>query len=134
VVYALFCKHCDKFIYVGETGDTLYQRHLLNLSLIRRQNLQQGSHVCSCLKNIELCFLWTKISFKFLSCLNAKIGGFMNTFFIFSIDNELKKVDKLDRNTLLQFRTDKSKTDRVPLVLNYSKGLTHVPFAVVQLI
>ena len=33
----LFCKHCDKFIYVGETGDTLYQRHLLNLSLIRRQ-------------------------------------------------------------------------------------------------
>jgi hypothetical protein len=37
VVYALFCKHCDKSIYVGETGDTLYQRHLLNLSLIRRQ-------------------------------------------------------------------------------------------------
>jgi hypothetical protein len=37
VVYALFCKHCDKFIYLGETGDTLYQRHLLNLSLIRRQ-------------------------------------------------------------------------------------------------
>jgi hypothetical protein len=27
----------DKFIYVGETGDTLYERHLLNLSLIRRQ-------------------------------------------------------------------------------------------------
>ena len=43
-----------------------------------------------------------------------------------SIDNELKKVDKLDRNTLLQFRTDKSKTDRVPLVLTYSKGLPHV--------
>ena len=37
VVYALFCKQCQKFIYVGETGDTLYQRHLLNLSLIRRQ-------------------------------------------------------------------------------------------------
>ena len=29
--------YCAKFIYVGETGDTLYQRHLLNLSLIRRQ-------------------------------------------------------------------------------------------------
>ena len=29
--------YCDKFIYVGEIGDTLYQRHLLNLSLIRRQ-------------------------------------------------------------------------------------------------
>jgi hypothetical protein len=79
VVYVLFCKHCDKFIYVGETGDTLYQRHLLNA-----QFLLQGSHLCSCLKNIELCFLWTKISFKFLSCLNAKISGFMNTFFIFS--------------------------------------------------
>ena len=37
VVYALFCKHCDKFIYVGETGDILHQRHLLNVSLIRRQ-------------------------------------------------------------------------------------------------
>jgi hypothetical protein len=37
VAYVLFCKHCDKFIYIGETGDTLYQRHLLNLSLIRRQ-------------------------------------------------------------------------------------------------
>ena len=37
IVYAIFCKNCDKFVYVGETGDTLYQRHLLNLSLIRRQ-------------------------------------------------------------------------------------------------
>jgi 3-hydroxyisobutyrate dehydrogenase-like beta-hydroxyacid dehydrogenase len=43
-----------------------------------------------------------------------------------SIDNELKKVDKLDRNTILQYRTDKSKTDRVPLVLTYLKGLPHV--------
>jgi hypothetical protein len=43
-----------------------------------------------------------------------------------SIDNELKKVDKLDRNNLLQYRSDKSKTDRVPFVLTYSKGLPHV--------
>ena len=43
-----------------------------------------------------------------------------------SIDNELKKVDKLDRNNLLQYRTDKSKTDRVPLVLTYSKSVPHV--------
>ena len=43
-----------------------------------------------------------------------------------SIDNELKKVDKLDRNNLLQNRTDKFKTDRVPLVLTYSKSLPHV--------
>ena len=42
-----------------------------------------------------------------------------------SIDNELKKVDKVDRNNLLQYRTDKSKTNQVPLVLNYSKGLPH---------
>ena len=43
-----------------------------------------------------------------------------------SIDNELKKVNKLDTNNLLRYRTDKSKTDRVPLVLTYSKGLPHV--------
>ena len=43
-----------------------------------------------------------------------------------SIDNELMKVDKLDRHNLLQYRTDKSKTDRVPLVLTYSKGLPYV--------
>jgi hypothetical protein len=29
-------------------------------------------------------------------------------------------------NNLLQYRTDKSKTDRVPLVLTYSKSLPHV--------
>ena len=44
-----------------------------------------------------------------------------------SIDNELKKVDKLDRNTILQYRTDKYKADRVPLVLTYSKGFTPRP-------
>ena len=37
MVYVLFYKHCDQFIYVGETEDTLFQRHLLNVSLIRRQ-------------------------------------------------------------------------------------------------
>ena len=45
-----------------------------------------------------------------------------------SIDNELKKVDKLDRNNWLQYRTDKSKTDRVPLVLTYSKCFTPRPW------
>jgi len=30
VVYAVFCKRCDGYVYVGETGYTLYQRHLLN--------------------------------------------------------------------------------------------------------
>ena len=36
VVYALFCKRCDKKVYFGETGDSLYQRQILNLSLIHR--------------------------------------------------------------------------------------------------
>lgn len=35
VVYAVFCRKCDAYVYVGETGDTLYQRHLLNLSRMR---------------------------------------------------------------------------------------------------
>jgi hypothetical protein len=34
VVYAVYCKRCGRYIYVGETGDTLYQRHL-NLSRTR---------------------------------------------------------------------------------------------------
>lgn len=37
VVYGVFCKKCNKIVYVGETGVTLYQRHVLNLSLIRRE-------------------------------------------------------------------------------------------------
>ncbi|KAH3870484.1 hypothetical protein DPMN_033672 [Dreissena polymorpha] len=35
VVYVVHCERCKTFVYVGETGDTLYQRHLLNLSRIR---------------------------------------------------------------------------------------------------
>ena len=34
---AIFCKRCDRYVYVGETGDKLYQRQLLNLSLIIRK-------------------------------------------------------------------------------------------------
>jgi hypothetical protein len=37
VVYGIFCKICDRIVYVGETGGSLYQRHVLNLSLIRRE-------------------------------------------------------------------------------------------------
>ena len=37
VVYGVFCEICNKIIYVEETGDTLYQRHLLSLSLISRK-------------------------------------------------------------------------------------------------
>ena len=35
VAYVVFCKKCKKYVYVGETGDTLYQRQLLNLSRIK---------------------------------------------------------------------------------------------------
>ena len=31
-------KRCDGYAYVGETGDTLYQRHLLNLSRTRTRH------------------------------------------------------------------------------------------------
>ena len=37
VAYAIFCLKCNRYVYVGETGDTLYQRHILNFSLIRRR-------------------------------------------------------------------------------------------------
>ncbi|KAH3883074.1 hypothetical protein DPMN_007022 [Dreissena polymorpha] len=38
VVYAVHCERCKTFVYVGETGDTLHQRHLLNLSRIRTRH------------------------------------------------------------------------------------------------
>ena len=35
VVYGIYCETCKKIVYVGETGNNLYQRHQLNLSRIR---------------------------------------------------------------------------------------------------
>ena len=35
IVYGIYCKKCDKAIYVGETMNTTYQRHQLNISRIR---------------------------------------------------------------------------------------------------
>ena len=32
VVYAVICERCRAYVYVEETGDMLYQRHLLNLA------------------------------------------------------------------------------------------------------
>ena len=34
VVYSIFCRICDKTVYVGQT-ESLYQRMLLNFSMIR---------------------------------------------------------------------------------------------------
>lgn len=35
VIYGINCTECNKLIYIGQTGDTLYQRMLLNFSKIR---------------------------------------------------------------------------------------------------
>ena len=35
LVYGVFCKRCNTVVYVGETMNTLYQRHQQNLSRIR---------------------------------------------------------------------------------------------------
>ena len=54
VVYGIFCKKCDKIVYVGETGDSLYQRHVLNVSLIRREtNDPVATHFNSGVHTVE---------------------------------------------------------------------------------
>ena len=35
LIYAIRCRKCEKTVYVGQTGDTFYQRMLLNFSMIR---------------------------------------------------------------------------------------------------
>ena len=39
VVYGIQCTACNKLIYVGQTGDTLYQRQILNFSKIRTRKM-----------------------------------------------------------------------------------------------
>ena len=41
-------------------------------------------------------------------------------------EKELRKVDKLDRSNLLNYRKNTSKNNRVPFVVNYSKGLPDI--------
>jgi hypothetical protein len=43
-----------------------------------------------------------------------------------SIDNELKKVDKLDRNNLLQYRTDKSYVKSFSFKIGECMGVTNI--------
>ena len=38
LVYAIRCSYCEKIVYVGETGDTIYTRMQNHLSQIRRNN------------------------------------------------------------------------------------------------
>ena len=40
VIYFIRCKKCEKAVYVGQTGDTLYQRMLLDFSMIRTQKVE----------------------------------------------------------------------------------------------
>ena len=35
VIYGIYCDLCSRIVYVGETGNTIYTRHQLNLSRIR---------------------------------------------------------------------------------------------------
>ena len=48
VIYCIFCTKCSKNIYVGQTGDTFYQRMLLNFSKIRTKKITDpiAKHFC----------------------------------------------------------------------------------------
>ena len=48
VIYWIFCKKCSKNIHVGQTGDTFYQRMLLNFSKIRTRKITDpiAKHFC----------------------------------------------------------------------------------------
>lgn len=35
LIYGVKCLRCNNLLYIGETGGSLYQRHLLNLSRMR---------------------------------------------------------------------------------------------------
>ena len=35
IIYSVVCQKCEKVMYVGQTGDTFYQRMLLDFSMIR---------------------------------------------------------------------------------------------------
>ena len=43
-----------------------------------------------------------------------------------TVENQLSKVDSLDRTSLLKYNTRKQNTDRVPLVVTYSNGLPNI--------
>ena len=49
VIYCIFCTKCDNNIYVGQTGDTFYQRMLLNFSKIRTKKTKDpvANHSCN---------------------------------------------------------------------------------------
>ena len=40
IIYSIFCKKCQKVNYVGQTGDTFYQRMLLDFSMIRTKKTE----------------------------------------------------------------------------------------------
>ena len=59
VIYCILCTECEKYIYVGQTGDKFYQRMLLNFSKIRTQKVEDpvAKHFCQknhCVKNFKV--------------------------------------------------------------------------------
>ena len=45
VIYGIFCNKCQKLLYVGETMNSLYARHVQNFSRIRNKaNLNDLTH------------------------------------------------------------------------------------------
>ena len=48
IIYAIYCKKCSKTVYVGQTGGSLYQRMLLNISRIKNQSQDDpvAQHFC----------------------------------------------------------------------------------------
>ena len=48
VIYYIFCSKCNKYVYVGQTGDSLYQRMSLNFSKIRTRKIDDpvAKHFC----------------------------------------------------------------------------------------
>lgn len=60
----MFCTLCNKTAYVGKTGMTLYQRHVLNLSLIMREsNDPVAMHFYTNAQTIDdfCCYMYSKV-------------------------------------------------------------------------
>ena len=55
MIYCIHCTKCSANIYVGQTGDTLYQRMLLNFSKIRTRKTEDpvAKHFCEKKHSIE---------------------------------------------------------------------------------
>jgi hypothetical protein len=55
VIYCIFCTKCDRDIYVGQTGDTLFQRMLVNFSKYEREKIDDpvANHICQIYHSVD---------------------------------------------------------------------------------